>query len=85
MPIVARITQEETSNPCVCNKLARPPCYYCRNPRTPEEREAFIQAGITRTMGVIVPTTVDEWEKARKEIRKSTLKQIKTKNKSKLK
>ena len=36
---------------CQCERVHVPPCFSCRNPRTPEESEAFVRAGIERFIG----------------------------------
>lgn len=36
--------------PCVCDQVSLPPCFYCRDPKTPEERAAAVAEGIGRSL-----------------------------------
>jgi len=45
---------------CVCDRITVGQCWYCRFPRTPEERRAFVRAGIPRKDE---PPVVTAWSK----------------------
>jgi hypothetical protein len=61
---------------CVCDRVVTGVCYYCKNPRNPEEREAFIRAGIAseevkETQRAV--TREEQFEAERARIRKAEL------------